>query len=45
MYAVAAVLWSVTYAHYGVVGTVKTIFSMIVIDFFGVGLVISTVLW
>ncbi|GAA6006981.1 hypothetical protein JCM11491_001464 [Sporobolomyces phaffii] len=42
---VAAVLWSVLYAHHGVAKTLETIFSFIVIQFFGVGLLISTALW
>jgi hypothetical protein len=43
--AVSAILWSVLYAHYGVVDTVKTIFSFIFLHFFALGLLISTSLW
>lgn len=42
---VAAVLWSVIYAHYGIALTLRTMFVMVVVEFFGVGLVISTALW
>ena len=41
----AAILWSVLYAHHGIAKTLETIFSFIVIQFFGVGLIISTALW
>ncbi|KAL8283435.1 hypothetical protein RQP46_005845 [Phenoliferia psychrophenolica] len=42
---VSAILWSVTYAHHDLAGTVRTIFLMIFVEFFAVGLVISTILW
>ncbi|GAA5885865.1 hypothetical protein JCM5296_000170 [Sporobolomyces johnsonii] len=42
---IAAVLWSVLYAHYGFAQTLRTIFSFVFLQFFGVGLVISTTLW
>lgn len=42
---VAAILWSILYAHYDVGMTLRTIFSMIVVQFFGVGILISTALW
>ncbi len=42
---IAAILWSTLYAHYGPTGTLRTILSMVFIQFFGVGLVVSTALW
>jgi len=42
---VAGILWSALYAHYGVARTLQTIFNMVFIQFFGVGLVVSTALW
>lgn len=42
---VAGVLWSVLYAHYNVAQTLRTILGMVVFQFFGVGLVVSTALW
>ncbi|SCZ90283.1 BZ3500_MvSof-1268-A1-R1_Chr9g10776 [Microbotryum saponariae] len=41
----AAILWSVLYARYDFFTTLRTIFSMVAIHFFLVGVVISTVLW
>ncbi|GAA5975269.1 hypothetical protein JCM11641_005910 [Rhodosporidiobolus odoratus] len=42
---VAAVLWSILYAHAGPAQTLQTIFSFVFLHFFGTGLVISTLLW
>ena len=44
-HTVSAVLWSVTYAHHDLAGTVRTILLMVLVEFFAVGLVISTALW
>ncbi|SCV70039.1 BQ2448_1433 [Microbotryum intermedium] len=41
----AAILWSVLYARYDFFNTLRTIFSMIAIHFFAIGVVISTTLW
>ena len=40
-----AILWSVFYAHYSPILTIRTVFRMIFLDFFAVGLVVSTALW
>ena len=42
---VAGILWSTLYAHYGLTGTLRTILNMVFVQFFGVGLVVSTALW
>ncbi|KAI5479398.1 UNC-50-like protein [Pseudohyphozyma bogoriensis] len=42
---VAAIAWSLAYAHYDFASTLRTIFVMIGVEFFGVGLVTSTALW
>ncbi|GAA5871287.1 hypothetical protein JCM3774_000901 [Rhodotorula dairenensis] len=43
--ALSAVTWSVMYAHYGLVQTLRTVVSFVVVHFFGVGLLVSTTLW
>ena len=43
--ALAGLLWSVTYARYGAVMTLRTILSMVFVDFVLVGLVVATGLW
>lgn len=42
---VAAILWSTLYAHYGLTATLRTILNFVFLQFFGLGLVVSTALW
>ncbi|ORY87423.1 UNC-50 protein [Leucosporidium creatinivorum] len=42
---IAGLLWSLLYAHYDLIMTLRTIFGMVVVQFLGVGVVVSTALW
>lgn len=42
---VAGLLWSIFYAHYSPIQTLQTILQMILVDFFALGILISTALW